>query len=413
MAKPHTNLGEWAQGLREASFRGVPFIVDTSEETLGRRGVKHEYPGRDTPYVEDLGRRGGEHTIEAFVLGDNYMAARDALRAALTKEGPGTLVHPTLGTLWVSVIESARMRETTAEGGMARFTITFTEAGENAQPAAATDSARAVETAADDAMFSAQENFSNKFGVSGSPDFVATAAVSNLEEAVRDLRSINGRISSTLSPISNFSAQLDRLGSQLTTLIQTPATLAAELAGVVTAIKGVATDVRIGFAACRTLFSFGSDMPAVPTTTPARVQQAENQSTTQGFVRQLAAIEAARISARADYASRNDADSVRDWLLAAIDTQANSADAVTGLPIDDALYQTLSALRAAVNEDLTVRGAKLPRITYYTPHVTLPALVIAYRLYGDAARADEIVARNHIRHPGFVPGGVALEVLDA
>ena len=31
--------------------------------------------------------------------------------------------------------------------------------------------------------------------------------------------------------------------------------------------------------------------------------------------------------------------------------------------------------------------------------------MLAYQLYGDADRADEIVTRNNIRHPGFVPGG--------
>ena len=45
------------------------------------------------------------------------------------------------------------------------------------------------------------------------------------------------------------------------------------------------------------------------------------------------------------------------------------------------------------------------------------ALVIAQRLYGDPARmeerAAEIVARNKVPHPGFVPGGAALQVLSA
>jgi prophage DNA circulation protein len=37
-------------------------------------------------------------------------------------------------------------------------------------------------------------------------------------------------------------------------------------------------------------------------------------------------------------------------------------------------------------------------------------LVIAHRVYQDASRVDELVLRNGIRHPGFVPA-VALEVL--
>jgi prophage DNA circulation protein len=38
--------------------------------------------------------------------------------------------------------------------------------------------------------------------------------------------------------------------------------------------------------------------------------------------------------------------------------------------------------------------------------------VVAHQLYGDATKADEIIARNrNVRHPGFVRGGQALEVL--
>ena len=47
----------------------------------------------------------------------------------------------------------------------------------------------------------------------------------------------------------------------------------------------------------------------------------------------------------------------------------------------------------------------------YTPQATLPALVIAHRLYGDATRADEVCVRNNVRHPGALRGGMALEVL--
>jgi prophage DNA circulation protein len=45
------------------------------------------------------------------------------------------------------------------------------------------------------------------------------------------------------------------------------------------------------------------------------------------------------------------------------------------------------------------------------PQATQPALVLAYSLYEDASRDADIIARNNVRHPGFVPGGRTLEVL--
>jgi prophage DNA circulation protein len=44
----------------------------------------------------------------------------------------------------------------------------------------------------------------------------------------------------------------------------------------------------------------------------------------------------------------------------------------------------------------------------------VPIEVLAYQLYRDTERADEILARNPwIDDPGAVPGGKPIEVLDA
>ena len=86
--------------LRPASFRGVPFVVDVAAGEGGRRIVTHEFPLRDQPYTEDLGRAAQRHRIRAFVIGDDYQDKRDALLAACQdKNTAGTLVHPFLGDL--------------------------------------------------------------------------------------------------------------------------------------------------------------------------------------------------------------------------------------------------------------------------------------------------------------------------
>nr|DAQ36894.1 MAG TPA: DNA circulation protein [Caudoviricetes sp.] len=43
--------------------------------------------------------------------------------------------------------------------------------------------------------------------------------------------------------------------------------------------------------------------------------------------------------------------------------------------------------------------------------VQMPVCVIAYELYGDYSKADEIVSRNKIKNPLFVPANKTLEVL--
>ncbi len=121
-------------------------------------------------------------------------------------------------------------------------------------------------------------------------------------------------------------------------------------------------------------------------------------------MRRTAIAEAARTSSTIEFASYDEAISVQKRLTEAIDSEL--------LEASDSVYAVLADLRAAVVNDIRTRGADLSRIINYTPSRTEPALIIAHRLYGDATRADEIVARNRIRHPLFVPGGVALEVLN-
>ncbi|HGW7256049.1 TPA: DNA circularization N-terminal domain-containing protein, partial [Escherichia coli] len=93
----------WREKLLEASFRGVPFKVEEESAGTGRRVETHEYPNRDKPYTEDLGKVTFRPSITAYVVGDDCFDQRDRLIDALNKPGPGTLVHPTYGEMKVCV----------------------------------------------------------------------------------------------------------------------------------------------------------------------------------------------------------------------------------------------------------------------------------------------------------------------
>lgn len=61
-----------SKNLRPASWRGVPFQVDSTDMGAGRRTQLHEYPQRDKPWVEDLGRAAREVAFDGFVTGADY-----------------------------------------------------------------------------------------------------------------------------------------------------------------------------------------------------------------------------------------------------------------------------------------------------------------------------------------------------
>lgn len=383
----------WREQLEPGSFRGVAFMIEAHDASSGRRLAIHEYPFRDEVYAEDLGRSGRTFGVEAYVLGEDYMAARDALIDALEQPGAATLRHPYLGARTVAV-QDYRLRETTREGGIARFSIQFIETAANLFPAAtAATQARAASTA-DAASTAAQADFTDVFNVADLPQAFLTEIEAELDR--------------TLAVLTN------RLGNVTTAIaaeIRAPGNMAAAIVGAIARLSALVNEPLQAFGLYEALFDAGSTSPPVPQTTANRRAQARNVGALHGLTRQTAVIEAARQAALADYASRNDALAIADRLLAGIDAQMEATDPVSGAPIDDALYQSLAVLRTAVSSDLRSRGARLPDLMNYTPATTLPALVLAHQLYGDATRDAEIVARNKIRHPGFVTGGQALEVL--
>jgi prophage DNA circulation protein len=84
-----SDIQDFVDALRPASFRGVPFATLASRKVFGRRTAVHEYPFRDTIWVEDLGRKGREISLSGFLVanslvygGGDVLAQQDQLIAA-------------------------------------------------------------------------------------------------------------------------------------------------------------------------------------------------------------------------------------------------------------------------------------------------------------------------------------------
>jgi prophage DNA circulation protein len=151
----------WRSQLMPAAFNGARFHCDTNARESGRRIVEHQFPKKDTPYAEDLGRSAREFTVRGYCIvfpfetGDplyslDYRRARDQLVRQLEAEGPGVLQLPTQPAQLV-VCPRYRMQEEQRFGGFCTFDMSFQEYGQDPSllaPSVAT--AAAVATAADE-----------------------------------------------------------------------------------------------------------------------------------------------------------------------------------------------------------------------------------------------------------------------
>ncbi len=369
----------------KGSFRGAAFLIEDDDMEFGRRVVKHEFPLRDDVSAEDMGKKTREYTTTVFVLGADYEQQRDALIAAIEKPGSGLLDHPYYGTITVTM-NPARVRHSTREGGYCRFTLSFFITPP--EPVLdSVDTQAAVELSTAEALSQSIDDFAANFDMLGAAnDFV--------QGVIDEVDSVMGEVENVVDGVTN----------DITSLITAPFDMGATIMGALNNIQTSLNNPLNALKIYRGLFSAGDDSAPVPTTTPSRVQQSESIAALHRIVQQGAVASACLMSSQLEYDSLDDAVALRDELLDVIEAQINEL-------MSEPLYAAFADLRAAVVTDLRTRGMQLPRLVSHTPLTTLPALVVAHQLYGDATREAEIVARNKIEHPGFVPGGVTLEVL--
>lgn len=214
-----------SEQLLPASFRGVPFEVTSGSLRAGRRTVVHEYPQRDKPYVEDLGKATRQITIEAFVVGDDYIARGTALLAEIEKPGSGTLIHPWLGEMTVTVTSVSELKFDTGLG-TAYLTFVATEAGDLEFPATGADTQSAALEAADGLELSAVSKFVDSIDLSIVSEYIDAA----LSGALLDVLGVVG--SAEIAKAFGFATGVTDLASKGLALIsKDPKVFAQKLAG--------------------------------------------------------------------------------------------------------------------------------------------------------------------------------------
>jgi prophage DNA circulation protein len=396
--------------LVAGSFRGVAFRTVDAEMRVGRRNVVNEYPQRDDPYVDDLGRKARRFVVEAYVIGQNYLAERDALIAAFETKGPGELVHPRYGLRKVSVDGDVSVKESPERGGMARISVTFVEDSANIFPQAVENTVSKVESAANVADDAAQACFAKDFSVDG-PSVLATQALGGLKGLTASAAGLlaMARQVASVAGLATIVGQVGALTGTLAALIRTPVVLVQSLRSIHAQLVQEVERPLAAFAELQAVFFGNTRVAAVSPVGSTIARSLVNDNARADLQRRLSLSNQARVLAVAlanidVVATSEQATALRDALVLQLDIELEVNDP----PAEVAT--ALTALRAAVVRDVAVRAEFLLKRSTYTPQAVLPALVLAHRIYQDAARFEELVARNGVSHPAFMPAS-ALEVL--
>lgn len=451
----------WRDDLQPASLNGVRFGVLGDESRFGRRTALHEYPKRDKPYAEDMGRATRRMTISGFLIENSFvygggavLAQRDALVAAAERPGPATLVHPTLGQLTVNLVEDGlTCAERWDEGRVIEIRLSMIEAGERVFPSGTI------------ASTSLLGSLSAALGLGAAQNFITSMT----EDVNLGLGAVHGVISlgqSVVSTVVDMVAQVNTLAGQAardaTTLFSLGSLLTGNLgryvnANVTSAFAPNRQSVAVGWTmpaliaagaegrasvqaagGALTEAAAGLDAPTVPTFPNAvgglvnalaailpnpgdtiarlgplaaypapviggggQVAEASNLAgaATAALVRRLTLGAIGQAAASYAPSSYDDAAHVRTVITTAIDAEIT----VAGDNGDDASFSALTNLREGVVQALALSGATLAPLRWVVLNANYPALAVAQRLYQDASRADQLIVQANPVHPAFMP----------
>ena len=402
--------------LRKASYEGIQFEIESASLTFGRRTVTHQFPQRDLPYVEDLGRVTRQFSISGFIIGDDFIERSRRLIEKIEAQvgtdrraNHGKLVHPWLGTLDVTPIDSPNITYDRAKR-ICSFTLSFLETG-TATTAKSVSWSNVLLSKAD-------ELYSKVFGdwdpnkVAGIIDDV-TSEINNCATALSECK---------FAQLFNLGSDiLDMAHDIVNSLYYKTEQAKNNLLGALSLSQysSSITDWKVASEACTESITLPDLKPTVTSTSQDSNKVLSEQrliDTAADEIKQnmrmvLIANAMGAVTMigedndiNADGSSRSVSDdrilSIRNNLLQAIDAEMFLQGSDAGqnyINLVDSYTAVYNYLTSKLNGDNGTETVTLNQ--------SESAFALAYDKYEDATRADEIVDRNNVINPLFMPVG--------
>lgn len=390
---------DWLKSLFKASYKGVPFWVETDEESGGRRVVEHQFPMRDVPFLEDLGEDLRHFDVNAYVASDRADQEASSLVAICATRGPGTLVLPMHGPLLVRCLTFQRERSKDRHGYLA-FKLRFSREGAATAIVSVASLANLIFVAADNLAAAAAASFGAGLRVDRQPDYVAAAAINGFRDSVATLEAI--RTSDPVAPAAS-AVQRDEIQSlydDAPDLLAMPAAAAPAAARLVAVARAIgdalppATAIRGFEPGLGDFVAFnGQSYP-----TAGALQAAHNARLGERLSRVAALAAYCEAVARVTLTDRPMAITLRANVAQYIEAELEDLSAA-----DIDLYRELSAMRDAVINYLSLTILDLAPVLTVGANLRMPSLFWAWRLYKDPNRSTQLVERNRVQFPSMMP----------
>jgi prophage DNA circulation protein len=397
-------LRDWLTTLWPASYKGVPFYFEQDKENGGRGLVIHEFAKRDDPFIEDMGEAPRFYSGSAYVHGDNADALATSLKTALASEGAGMLVVPYFGPVTVHCQEFDRATARDKMGYVA-FELNFVRKGASTGLVSIPLLQNIAYVAADVLSVSIGQAFPATVTTFNKSASVVSAVVDTLGQGAAALDTL--RQSYPVDPTVSATVR-DAIGPLVASFAAAITNDAIPGAGASAAVTSLVELVRTTMdampadSARRATVELIQAFPPADGgsyLTPSIALAAANAAAAARAVRLAALTSYAEAVMRSTFTSRPDGVTARGEVAERFENelyQTNGAE-------NAALFLSIEDLRDKVIEWLSQTIANLAPVITVESNVQQTSLVLAWILYADPTRADELVARNAVQNPFFMP----------
>ncbi|AOJ08651.1 DNA circularization protein [Burkholderia mayonis] len=426
----------WKDTLLDASFRGVPFDVQRTSDTIDRDTAEYAVPHVDGEDVADLGLKAHTVNLSAVFFGDDYEDRMNALLGALAVKGPGELIHPVFGSMPDMQLLGAQVSHDAEDVDACVIEMRFKRSTPanpffvEQQPTQTADAAARLATDAQDAG-------TNMFEM-------AIDALKTMKAGLRRLNALRDVMSETFGPIKALVVGFRRATVDY---LSWPGAFASDLIGLVSGIADfrsydpglvmsdwndmrdqMKTVVKLpaASAAGQPLVIPGTQTTTAPPSeavdpaapyAPARPGTVAADAADVQLVTAITAVVVATVTAGvASDVLANEADTptltpaqveqiandTRELIQAAIDAVRAAVPVEQARPVIEPLKDAALSVQELAIKVIDV----LPPIISRTVDAPANLTLLAHRWYGDYSRSAELLRLNpQIRNPNFIQRG--------
>ena len=376
------------QVLQQASFRGIKFSVLVSEEKDATTYAVHRFPGQfeKKAIPEKIGPDPKFFPIQAMLLGESRYFTLSLLKMAKARKGPGKLIHPTAGMLDAYLASIASV-ERIDKLGMIRLKLEFIEAPEDLRSKNVFDKISSSLAKAKALLDDAAASFIEAFSIVDMPAYLV-AQTASLVQNVRHIISSENGAGRLASAVSDLGRSTESLAGEAKSLIEAPEKLAQDIVASLKTITALEDSKRVT-----------DDLALVPR--PENKELAKNTDALMSLACSVLFVEGISKMVQQIEAKELSRANLKDIL--------EHLEKILTLAISRADYGgslSLQTFFAEVKNWVLNEVDYLQKIKSQMIYEETPALILAWKLYGDLSKEGEIIKRQEGENPLKIAGSV-------